>query len=163
MSKEAKARIIIDRMLIESGWRLEDTPTERANVSLEGNVKIQMNAADALGDDFEKTKNGYVDYFLNNKNDFPIAVLEAKKEALEPLIGKEQARKYAQSAGKNCRFVILSNGITHYLWDLLLGNPKKIFTFPTLEELENFDTYKPETTSLTNEIVDRDYIARTQK
>lgn len=162
MEKEAKARLIINRMLIESGWRLEDTPTECANVSLESNVKINKNATDVLGDNFEKTKNGFVDYVLNNRKDFPIAVLEAKKESLEPLVGKEQARTYAQSAGKNCRFVILSNGNTHYLWDLLLGNPKQIFKFPTLEELENFDTYKPQTKSLATEIVGSDYIARTQ-
>ena len=41
-------------------------------------------------------------------------VLEAKAESKNPLIGKEQARKYAKS--QNCRFV-MSNGNLHYLWD----------------------------------------------
>ena len=34
-------------------------------------------------------------------------MLEAKAEDKNPLVGKEQARKYARSL--NCRFVILSN------------------------------------------------------
>ena len=55
--------------------------------------------------------------------------LEAKAEGLSPLVGKEQARKYAKS--QNCRFVILSNGNLHYFWDLERGNPYIITAFPT--------------------------------
>ena len=46
----------------------------------------------------------------------PFIVLEAKAEDKSPLVGKEQARKYAKS--QNCRFVILSNGNLHYCFDL---------------------------------------------
>ena len=56
-------------------------------------------------------------------------VLEAKSEDKNPLVGKEQARKYARS--QNCRFVILSNGNLHYFWDLDRGNPYIITSFPT--------------------------------
>ena len=48
-------------------------------------------------------------------------MLEAKAEDKNPLVGKEQARKYARSL--NCRFVMLSNGNLHYFWDLERGNP----------------------------------------
>jgi len=41
---------------------------------------------------------------LDDKN-FPICVLEAKSEEKDPLIGKEQARRYANS--QNVRFIIL--------------------------------------------------------
>ena len=34
---------------------------------------------------------------------------------INPLFAKGQARKYAQA--QNCRFIILSNGDQHYLWD----------------------------------------------
>jgi len=40
--------------------------------------------------------------------DILICVLEAKSEEKDPLIGKEQARRYANS--QNVRFIILSNG-----------------------------------------------------
>ena len=59
----------------------------------------------------------------------PLIVLEAKSEDKNPLVGKEQAHKYARS--QNCRFVILSNGNLHYFWDLERGNPYIITSFPT--------------------------------
>ena len=61
-----------------------------------------------MGEDFEKTSKGFVDFLLLDSKGFPLIVLEAKSEDKEPLVGKEQARKYARS--QSCRFVILSNG-----------------------------------------------------
>ena len=87
------------------------------NITLEAKAKIRKKTLDNLGNDFEKTANGFVDYLLLDKQGFPIAVLEAKSEKYDPLIGKEQARRYAQS--QNVRFVILSNGNPA----LLLGPP----------------------------------------
>ena len=163
MSKEAKARIKINQLLKESGWHLLDTETQRANVILEGNVKTTQIKQNELGEDFEKTKNGFMDYLLLDKKGFPMAVLEAKSESKSPLDGKEQARTYALGVGRNCRFIILSNGNQHYLWDLLLGNPKIIYKFPTLEELKINDQYQPNTHSLVHENIDNTFIARTQK
>ena len=69
------------------------------------------------------------EHVLLNERGFPFIVLEAKAEDKNPLVGKEQARKYAKS--QNCRFVILSNGNLHYFWDLERGNPYVITSFPT--------------------------------
>lgn len=52
---------------------------------------------------------------FSSARSFPLIVLEAKAEGKDPLVGKEQARRYARSL--NCRFVILSNGNLHYFWD----------------------------------------------
>lgn len=52
-------------------------------------------ALDALGDDFDGTKRGFVDYLLLDADEKPLIVLEAKSERKEPLVGKEQARRYA--------------------------------------------------------------------
>lgn len=163
MSKEAKARIKINQLLAEAGWHLLDTLNESANVILEGNVKITQKKQNELGEDFETTKNGFMDYLLLDKKGFPIAVLEAKSELKDPLDGKEQARTYALSVGRGCRFIILSNGNHHYLWDLLIGNPKQIHTFPTLEALKANDQFQPNHYSLVHENVDKDFIARTQR
>jgi len=43
-----------------------------------------------LGEDFEKTKNGFIDFLLLDEKSFPIAVLEAKKEEKDPLDGKSR-------------------------------------------------------------------------
>src|SRR3989344_4139807 len=118
MQKEAKARIKINDLLQKSGWRFFDDENGKTNITLEGNVKIEE-----LGDDFEKVSIGFIDYLLLDNKNFPICVLEAKSEDKNPLIGKEQARRYANS--QNVRFIILSNGNIHYFWDKEIGNPTR--------------------------------------
>ena len=160
MQKEAKARILINDLLRRSAWRFFDDETGAANITLEAHVKLKKKILDDLGDDFEKTANGYVDYLLLDDRGFPIAVLEAKSEKLDPLVGKEQARKYAHS--QNVRFVILSNGRLHYFWDLEQGNPVLITEFPTPESLGHFHTFKPNPDAIVTEKIETDYVAVTQ-
>lgn len=160
MQKEAKARIKINTLLQESGWRFFDDKSGPANIVLENNAKLTKQAVDELGNDFDKTKNGFIDFLLLDEKGFPYVVLEAKSEDKDPLDGKEQARRYAQS--QNVRFIILSNGNIHYFWDLERGNPSLITSFPTQDSLKHFATYKPDTKRLAEEEVAEDYIALTQ-
>lgn len=160
MPREAKARILINNLLGRSGWRFFDDDKGPANIKLEAHVKLTKKILDELGNDFEKTAKGYVDYLLLDERGFPIGVLEAKSEKFEPLVGKEQARKYARS--QNVRFVILSNGNLHYFCDLEQGNPVLITEFPTPESLGHFHAFKPNPESLVNEKVSDHYIAVTQ-
>jgi len=155
MEKEARARIKINDLLQQSGWRFFDDKNGKANIKLEGNVKLEE-----LGDDFEKVSTGFIDYLLLDDKNFPICVLEAKSEEKDPLIGKEQARRYANS--QNVRFIILSNGNIHYFWDKELGNPTRISTFPTLESLKGNKTFTPDTSKLVSEEIKDNYIALTQ-
>lgn len=158
---EAKARIKINKLLEEAGWRFFDDENGKANILLEQNVKITQSLLDELGEDFEKTKNGYTDYSLIGLDNSVVAVLEAKAENLHPLIGKEQARAYAYS--QNARFAILSNGNQHYLWDTYVGSPKVITKFPRLEEIANFNKFQPLAKNIIGQVVERDFIALTQK
>lgn len=161
MEKEATSRIKINKLLEGAGWRFFDTEDGKANIQLELNVKITTTQIDELGNDFEKRSNGFADFILIDNRGFPIAVLEAKAEKLHPLVAKEQARKYAQQL--NCRFVILSNGNLHFLWDLERGNPSQITAFPSPE---SFSSYKkssaPNPNRLVDEIVEEDYVVKTQ-
>jgi type I restriction enzyme R subunit len=86
--------------------------------------------------------------------------LEAKKESLDPLTGKEQARAYAQS--QKVKFIILSNGTVHYLWNIESGNPEKIQAFPTLDSIKQYYYFNPNPSNLVAEIVDSDYVVLTQ-
>jgi type I restriction enzyme R subunit len=158
---EAKARIKINKLLEEAGWRFFDDENGKANVLLEQNVKVTQSLLDELGEDFEKTKNGYTDYSLTGLDNSVVAVLEAKAEHLHPLIGKEQARAYAYS--QNARFVILSNGNQHYLWDTYAGSPKVITRFPCLEEIDSFNEFQPLAKNVTSQAIEKDFIALTQK
>jgi type I restriction enzyme R subunit len=159
-AKEAKARIKINKLLEESGWRFFDDDKGKANIVLEPNVKLKKQQIDELGENFEKSKNGFIDFLLLDEKGFPLVVLEAKAEDKNPLIGKEQARTYAKS--QNCRFVILSNGNLHYFWDLEQGNPHVLTKFPAPESIKTYHRFQPSSERLVSEIVGRDYLALTQ-
>ena len=124
MAKESKSRIIINDMLRRSGWILEDQ--EKPNVITE-----------------LSNESGSADYVMLDKNNYHLCTLEAKKELINPLSAKKQAKKYAKTL--NCTFVILSNGVNHYLWDIRYGNPQPIDTFPSQEKLiQCRDSFKPD-------------------
>jgi type I restriction enzyme R subunit len=159
--KEAKARIKINKLLEEAGWRFFDDENGRANIQLEKHTKITERQLNELGEDFEQTKRGFLDFLLLDERNFPLVVLEAKSEKIHPLTAKEQARKYAIS--QNCRFIILSNGNVHYLWDLERGNPQPIKKFPTPDSFKKLDAWKPNHYGLAKTIVTEDYIVRSQK
>ena len=157
---EAQARIKINKLLEDAGWRFFDSSAGPANILLEGKAKLKKSDLDALGDDFEHLNAGYMDYLLLDERGFPFIVLEAKREERSPLDGKEQARKYARS--QNVRFVILSNGNLHYFWDLERGNPDVITEFPRLDSVKHRTLFKPNPQALKREQVAEDYIAISQ-
>lgn len=159
-AKEAAARIKINRLLEEAGWRFFDDASGPANIVLEPNTKITESQIDALGEDFQTTKNGFIDFLLLDKDGRPLIVLEAKSEGKNPLAAKEQARRYARE--QNARFVILSNGNIHYLWDLKQGNPSVITKFPSPDAIKDHHAFQPDAERLASEVVERDYIALTQ-
>ena len=158
---EATARIKINKLLEEAGWRFFAKNGKPANIVLEAGASIRESDLDDLGDDFEKTKKGYIDFLLLDDKGRPCIVLEAKSEDKQPLVGKEQARKYARS--QNCRFVLLSNGNLHYFWDLERGNPHLITSFPTPDSATSYQQITPDPKRLVNEPVDKDYIVLTQR
>lgn len=159
-AKEAKARIKINKLLEGAGWRFFDDEHGPANVVLEPNVKVTKQDLDELGENFETTSSGFVDFLLLDEKSHPLVVLEAKAETKNPLVGKEQARKYARS--QNCRFVILSNGNLHYFWDLEQGNPHIITRFPAPDSVKGYRSFRPDPDRLIREIVGKDYITLTQ-
>jgi type I restriction enzyme R subunit len=160
-AKEATARIKINKLLEIAGWRFFPEAQAPANIRLEPSVTIKANDLDSLGNNFEKTGKGFIDFLLLDSKGFPLIVLEAKSEDKNPLVGKEQARKYARSL--NCRFVILSNGNLHYFWDLERGNPNVITSFPTPESVGAYQKIIPNPQRLTEELVGDDYIVLTQR
>ena len=78
--KEATARIKINKLLESAGWRFFSEGKLPANIQLEPSVTIKIAELDALGNDFEKTVKGFVDFLLLDSRGFPLIVLEAKSE-----------------------------------------------------------------------------------
>ena len=71
MQKEAQARIKINKLLEVAGWHFFAEGNKPANIQLEPSVKIKESDLDALGEDFEKTSKGYIDFLLLNDNGCP--------------------------------------------------------------------------------------------
>ncbi|MEO6197694.1 MAG: DEAD/DEAH box helicase family protein [Gemmatimonadaceae bacterium] len=160
-AKEATARIKINKLLEAAGWRFFQEGNAPANIRLEPSVTIKSTDLDALGDNFEKAERGFVDFLLLDAKGFPFIVLEAKAENKNPLVAKEQARKYARS--QNCRFIILSNGNLHYFWDLERGNPYVITSYPTPDSVIGYQKVTPNPQRLIADQVGDDYIVLTQR
>lgn len=160
--KEATARIKINKLLEAAGWRFFADAAGPANIRLEPSVTIKESDLNSLGENFEKTTKGFIDFLLLNEKGFSFIVLEAKAEDKNPLVGKEQARKYAKS--QNCRFVILSNGNLHYFWDLERGNPNIITSFPAPDSVAGYQKKTaPDRERLIADHVGDDYIVLTQR
>lgn len=153
--KEASARIKINKLLEESGWLFETDGDNLANIQLEPGVILKD-----LGDDFENVTKGYIDFLLLDTDGRPLVVVEAKKESIDPLSAKEQARNYARNV--NARFVILSNGNIHYFWDTKHGNPDTISRFPTQDSITQYEKYVPNPLELANTKLDENYIIESQ-
>ena len=62
-----------------------------------------------------------------------------------------------------CRFVILSNGHRHYLWDIQSGNPVLIKALPSQEQLINKkENFQPKKELFKKETIEENYVALTQ-
>ncbi len=159
---EAQARVTINRLLAEAGWRLEtDADGRRANVLCEHRVtRRRFSAFQDLGRDFEHAPDGFADYVLLDAEGRPVAVLEAKRESVDPLTAKEQARDYAQSLG--VAHIFLSNGLVHYYWNLRQGNPIKVSRLLPPDQLGQSAAWRPDAAALAAVRVDENYIALSQ-
>jgi len=78
MPTEAQARITINHLLEQAGWRFApDGNRLPANIVCEHRVtKKSFIRGDELGKDFEHSPNGFVDYLLLNTDQRPVAVVE---------------------------------------------------------------------------------------
>jgi type I restriction enzyme R subunit len=162
MASEAQARITINKMLEDACWRfLPDGAGNRENVILEHRLSGRTFSPNAdLGQDFERAPEGFVDYVLLSTDGRAVAVVEAKRESIDPLTAKEQARAYAESL--NASHIFLSNGLVHWYWNLRQGNPVKISRFLPLEELGKASEWRPDPARLASVAIDENYIAVSQ-
>jgi len=84
MKLHLNQRIKINKLLEAASWRFFAERGAPANIRLEPSVTIKSSDLDAIGDNFERASKGFIDFLLLDAKGFP-------------LIGKEQARKYAQA------------------------------------------------------------------
>jgi type I restriction enzyme R subunit len=157
---EAQARIKINKLLEEAGWCFESTENKQSNIKVEAGVKFNELDANLENAETHDKRRGAIDFLLLDKDKKPLVVLEAKKESIDPLSAKDQARVYARNV--DARFVILSNGNIHYFWDTKHGNPETISKFPSQESITQFQKWEPNTQELAETKMNENYIIETQ-
>ncbi len=80
------------------------------------------------------TTRGRADYVLYDQRGRPLAVIEAKRNAINPYVAKQQALPYAKSLG--APFIFLTNGEVTYFWDYQNDDARAIADFFSRRDLE---------------------------
>ena len=82
---------------------------------------------------------GYADYVLFGKNGLPLAVVEAKRTTVDPKVGQNQAKLYADCIEQEYLqrpVIYYTNGFEIYMWDDVNYPPRKVSGFYTQDELQ---------------------------
>jgi len=82
----------------------------------------------------DEATSGRADYVLYDGRGRPLAVIEAKKNAIHPYVAKQQALPYAKAIG--APFIFLTNGELIYFWDYRNDDARPIASFFSRRDLE---------------------------
>ncbi|MDP3442876.1 MAG: type I restriction endonuclease, partial [Ignavibacteria bacterium] len=125
---------IIDNRLKQAGWNV----TDRTQVIEEFDIIVDKNMAKEASTPYAGHQ--FSDYVLLGKDGKPLAVVEAKKTSVDAAIGREQAKQYChhihKSTNNGLPFCFYTNGHDIYFWDLDNYPPKKVYGFPSRDDLE---------------------------
>lgn len=148
---------LIDSMLADAGWNVGVNGADTDEVHQEVEIQHQPTT----------TGVGYADYVLYDDNGKPLAVVEAKKTANDAMIGRNQARIYADGLQKMTGqrpVIFYTNGFDVHIWDDAQNYPdRKIYGFYSKESLQYLVNYQRkekqllDTVHIKPEITDRLY------
>lgn len=113
-STEADARIIIDDLLRQAGWN----PSDKSQILTEQATQ----------------SGGRIDYVLLAQNGRPLAIIEAKRSAIQPYTAKQQALPYAKQ--EQAPVIFLTNGELIYFWDYENDDARIVNSFFSRRDLE---------------------------
>lgn len=125
-SEAETRRYLIDLDLSRAGWALDQPPGQPQVREYE-----VTGMPNALG-------LGYADYVLWGDDGKPLAVVEAKKTTVDPTVGQQQAKLYADclEAMHGQRPVIFyTNGYETWIWDDRAYPPRRVAGFYKKDEL----------------------------
>lgn len=140
-STEADARIIIDDLLRQAGWDPSDKSQVLTEVSVRDTSWMVADPSTLYGaspsnrtPDGDEIPTGRVDYVLVDRRGRPLAIIEAKRTAIEPYTAKQQALPYAKKIGSP--FIFLTNGELIYFWDYGNDDARIVNSFFSRRDLE---------------------------
>ena len=150
---------IIDMRLAKAGWNVKDPSmvTEELDIKIPGVEDVDLSTY--------YTGHLYSDYALLGKDNYPLAVVEAKKSSRSAEEGKLQAKIYAEkiqsnNPGKDLPFILYTNGHDIFFWDSKRYPPRKVYGFPSREDLERVRFLRNESNPLNEELINTDISGR---
>lgn len=139
---EADARILIDEMLRRAGW----DPANKADVLTEVPVVLDSVAESSADELDEIIGPKRADYVLLDQQGRPLAIVEAKKKAIDPYTAKNQTLPYAEKL--DAPFIFLSNGEQIYFWDYTVADARPVASFFSRRDLERLRDLRRQRTAL---------------
>jgi type I restriction enzyme R subunit len=140
---------IIDNRLKQAGWNV----TDRTQVIEEFDIHLTVVEEPTT----PYAGHQYSDYVLLGKDGKPLAVVEAKKTSVDAALGREQAKQYCyniqSTQGVDLPFCFYTNGHDIYFWDLDNYPPKKVYGFPTRDDLERYAYIRKARKQLAGELI----------
>lgn len=140
---------IIDNRLKQAGWNV----TDRTQVIEEFDIHLTVVEEPTT----PYAGHQYSDYVLLGKDGKPLAVVEAKKTSVDAALGREQAKQYCQNIKQtqcvDLPFCFYTNGHDIYFWDLDNYPPKKVYGFPTRDDLERYAYIRKARKQLAGELI----------
>jgi type I restriction enzyme R subunit len=159
---EAKTRKeLIDKQLAAAGWNVNDFTQVIKELDIEVKSVKEVREPSSPYDGHQ-----FSDYALLGKDGKPLAVVEAKKTSKDAEIGREQAKQYCynlqKERGGELPFCFYTNGLETYFWDLENYPPRKVYGYPTREDLEHLKYIRTNRKILATELINtkiagRDY------
>ncbi len=137
-TNETDARILIDDQLRAADWNPADKSqvlTEvRTSGAWSGVAEEGAPGAVLSTQDGDAIPTGRADYVLLDQRGRPLAVIEAKRQAIQPYVAKQQALPYAKQIG--APFIFLTNGELIYFWDYRNDDARIVQSFFSRRDLE---------------------------
>lgn len=136
-NKETDARILIDDQLRAAGWNPADKSQVLTEVKVAGGHFVAEPGAQPSvlsTSDGDTIPTGRADYVLLDQRGRPLAIIEAKKQAIQPYTAKQQALPYAKQIG--APFIFLTNGELIYFWDYQNDDARIVNSFFSRRDLE---------------------------
>ena len=137
-TNETDARILIDDQLRAAGWNPADKSqvwTEvKTSGSFHGVAEPESQSIVLSTQDGDAIPAGRADYVLLDSRGRPLAIIEAKRRAIQPYVAKQQALPYAKQIG--APFIFLTNGELIYFWDYQNDDARIVQSFFSRRDLE---------------------------
>lgn len=136
-TNETDARILIDDQLRAAGWNPADKSqvrTELLVTPFAGVAQTGNGVAASRTSDGDEIPTGRADYVLLDQRGRPLAVIEAKRKAMNPYVAKQQALPYAKQIG--APFIFLTNGELIYFWNYQDDDARIVNSFFSRRDME---------------------------